>query len=151
MSKKITYSTFSDKEIAIMKGKICPYCDSIPELADTAEIYNGVSFGRMYICRKCGAYVSCHFGTDTPKGRLANAELRQLRIEAHEVFDAIYKLKYKRGRYQAYYWLSKELQRPFDYTHIGMMDEETCRKVIRICKEYLFRKDPDRFPQFAEI
>ena len=151
MAKKNTYESFTEKEIDIMKGKICPYCGTLPELADTAELYNGISYGRMYICRKCGAYVSCHFGTDTPKGRLANAELRQLRIEAHEVFDTIYKSKYKRGRYQAYYWLSKELQRPFDFTHIGMMDEETCRKVIKICKQYLYRKDPVRFPQFKDI
>lgn len=139
---------FSEKDLSIMKGEICPYCGAKPELIDSAEIYNGTSYGLMYICRPCDAYVSCHLGTNTPKGRLANAELRQLKIEAHEVFDTIWKQKYKRGRYQAYYWLSKQLQRPFDLTHIGMMDEETCRRTIAICKKYLFQKDPDKFPEY---
>lgn len=128
---------FSEEELSIMAGKLCPYCGSKPELIDSAEIYNGQSYGRAFICRPCNAYVSCHFGTETPKGRLANAELRQLKIEAHNVFDKIWKQKYKRGRYQAYYWLSKQLQRPFDLTHIGMMDEETCRKTIEVCTHYL--------------
>ena len=139
---------FSEKDLSIMKGEICPYCGAKPELIDSAEIYNGTSYGLMYICRPCDAYVSCHLGTNTPKGRLANAELRQLKIEAHEVFDIIWKQKYKRGRYQAYYWLSKQLQRPFDLTHIGMMDEETCRRTIAICKQYLFQKEPDKFPEY---
>lgn len=139
---------YSDKELAIMKGEICPYCGAKPELIDSSEIYNGTSYGRMYICRPCDAYVSCHLGTDTPKGRLANARLRQLKIEAHQVFDTIWREKYKRGRYQAYYWLSKQLNRPFGYTHIGMMDEETCLRTIAICKQYLFQKAPDKFPEY---
>ena len=139
---------YSKEEIAIMKGEVCPYCGSKPELIDSAEVYHGISYGKMFICRPCDAYVSCHVGTETPKGRLANAELRQLKIEAHEVFDIIWQQKYKRGRYQAYYWLSKQLQRPFDFTHIGMMDEETCRRTIAICKQYLHKKDPNKFPQY---
>ena len=132
---------FSEREIEIMKGEICPYCGSKPELIDSAEVYNGTSYGKMFICRPCDAYVSCHVGT----------ELRQLKIEAHEVFDIIWQQKYKRGRYQAYYWLSKQLQRPFDFTHIGMMDEDTCRKTITICKQYLFQKDPNKFKDFGDV
>ena len=119
-------------------------------MIDSAEIYNGTSYGPIYICRPCNAYVGTHKFTDKPLGRLANAELRELKKQAHEVFDKIWKLKYKRGRHQAYYWLSKQLERPFDYTHIGMMDEESCRKTIAVSKKYLYQKDPEKFPQFKE-
>ena len=142
--------TFTDHEIDIIKGKVCPYCGAKPELIDSAEIYNGASYGPIYICRPCDAYVSCHFGTETPMGRLANAELRQLKKEAHQIFDTLWKQKYKRGRYQAYFWLSKQLQLPFDYTHIGMMNEDLCRKTIAVSKQYLYQKDPKKFPQFKD-
>lgn len=148
LKKNNLYPTFSERDISIMNGEICPYCGAIPELIDSAEIYNGTSYGLMYICRPCNAYVSCHRGTQTPKGRLANEELRQLKIQAHLVFDIIWREKYKRGRHQAYYWLSKQLNRPFDFTHIGMMDEETCRRTIEVCEQYLMWKNPNRLLQF---
>ena len=144
------YHLFSESEISIMKGEICPYCGAKPELIDSAEIYNGKSFGPIYICRPCGAYVGVYENTNKPLGRLADAKLRELKKQAHEVFDQIWKLKFKR-RYYAYRWLSEQLQRPYDYTHIGMMDEETCKKVIILSKRYLYTKDPLKFSQWNNI
>ena len=143
--------SFTNEQLLIMKGEICPYCGTKPELIDSAEIYNGTSYGPIYICRQCNAYVGVHKFTNMPLGRLANAELRELKKQAHEVFDKIWKLRYKRGRHQAYYWLSKQLERPFDYTHIGMMDEDSCRKTIEVSKKYLYQKDPEKFPQFKDV
>lgn len=142
--------SFNEKDIAIMRGEICPYCGAKPELIDSAEIYNGTSYGPIYICRPCNAYVGVYENTNKPLGRLANAGLRELKKQAHEVFDKIWRLKYKRGRHQAYYWLSKQLKLPFDYTHIGMMDEDYCRKTIIICKQYLYQKDPEQFPEYKD-
>ena len=45
----------------ILTGKICPYCGKESELIDSAEIY-GESYGAMYICRGCDAYVGCYSG-----------------------------------------------------------------------------------------
>lgn len=136
---------FDEHQISIMKGEICPYCGAKPELIDSAEIYNGTSFGPIYICRPCNAYVGVHKFTNKPLGRLANAELRELKKQAHEVFDKIWKLKYKRGRHQAYYWLSKQMNRPFNYTHIGMMNCDECQEVINLSNNYLSANDANNF------
>ena len=76
-----------DKRQLIFTGKICPYCGKETELIDSAEVYHGVSYGWMYICRPCDAYVGCYKGTKKALGRLANAELRKYKHEAHGVFD----------------------------------------------------------------
>ena len=141
---------YSDKELLIMKGKICPYCGAKPELIDSAEIYNGTSYGPIYICRPCNAYVGVYENTNRPLGRLANAELREMKKQAHEVFDKIWKLKYKRGRYHAYRWLSQQLQRPSEYTHIGMMDIDECQKVIELSKAFLYSKDPEKISKYKD-
>ena len=46
-----------DESPLILSGKICPYCGKESELIDSTEIYNGKSYGKMYICRPCDAYV----------------------------------------------------------------------------------------------
>lgn len=61
---------------AIFKGKVCPYCKEQTEYVDSACIY-GKSYGMIYLCRKCDAYVGVHKGTNKALGRLANKELRQ--------------------------------------------------------------------------
>jgi len=106
----------------ISRGLICKYCGNPTELADSSEIYNGVSYGRIYICRRCQAYVCCHRGTDIAMGSVANAELRKLRHLAHEWFDAIWQNKLKKSRYNAYSWLSLRLNMNKNYTHMGLFD-----------------------------
>lgn len=120
----------------ILSGKICPYCGKPTELIDSAEVYHGVSYGWMYICRPCDAYVGCYYGTTKSLGRLANAELRRYKHEAHEVFDQIWKARFM-DRYNAYTWLSKKLGIERQLTHIGMFDVDTCKKVIQVSKAFL--------------
>lgn len=124
------------KREQILSGKVCPYCGKETELIDSAEVYQGVSYGWMYICRPCDAYVGCYKGTTKALGRLANAELRDYKHKAHEVFDQIWKNHYM-NRAKAYTWLSKLLGTERDYTHIGMFDVEMCKKVIRVSKDYI--------------
>ena len=61
----------------IMAGKICPYCGQPTEYVDSAAVYHGISYGMIYLCRKCDAYVGVHRGTDKALGRLANRSLRE--------------------------------------------------------------------------
>ena len=113
----------------------CDYCGKQAEYVDSAEIY-GRSYGMMYLCRNCGAYVGVHKGTDKPLGRLANAELRFYKISAHNAFDVLWqdkKSRFYRKRNKAYAWLSKQLNLPVEKTHIGMFDVEQCKKVIDVC------------------
>ena len=58
-----------------MRKVYCDYCGREAEFVDSKIIY-GRSYGKIYLCRNCMAYVGVHKGTDKPLGRLANAELR---------------------------------------------------------------------------
>lgn len=125
----------TEEQKEILKGRICPYCHIPTEYKNSIEVY-GVDYGMIYICPNCRAYVGVHKGTDKAKGRLANAELRRCKIEAHLYFDQIY----KRGimkRTEAYKWLSEQLGLPPEFTHIGMFNPETCAKVVQVSKKLL--------------
>lgn len=128
----------------ILTGKVCPYCGRSTEYVDSSAVY-GRSYGMIYLCRKCDAYVGVHKGTDNALGRLANRELREAKKEAHLCFDKISKTGlinkvYKKyipnisNRNKAYRWLSKQLDIPVDICHIGMFDVDDCKKVIELCK-----------------
>lgn len=74
----------------ILNGKKCPYCDGMPVYVDSSLVY-GRSYGMIYLCHPCNAWVGVHKGTNKPLGRLANAELREAKKAAHEAFDKIWK------------------------------------------------------------
>lgn len=121
-----------------MKEVICPYCGKRAEFVDSAVVYHGRSYGMIYLCRPCDAYVGCHGNGkgDSPKGRLANAELRRWKIAAHDAFDPLWKYGPFRGRRNsAYAWLAEQMGLPKEKTHIGMFDVAECQQVIQICKE----------------
>ncbi len=89
----------------------------------------------IYLCKPCRAWVGVHKGTDTPLGRLANAELRIWKRAAHTAFDPLWQRGRFRGyRNAAYDWLAKEMGLPRDQTHIGMLDVDQCRQAIRVIK-----------------
>lgn len=73
-----------------MRKVYCDYCGRETEYVDSKVIY-GKSYGKIYLCRNCMAYVGVHKGTDKPLGRLANAELRNWKKAAHAVFDPLWK------------------------------------------------------------
>ncbi|MBR5022810.1 MAG: DUF3268 family zinc-finger domain-containing protein [Oscillospiraceae bacterium] len=110
----------------------CPYCGNKAEYVDSAEIY-GKSYGMVYLCRPCDAYVGVHDGTDTPLGRLANRDLRRWRNRAHAAFDPLWQQgRYRRRRNDAYAWLAGKMGLTKEETHIAMFDVEQCKQVIQI-------------------
>lgn len=112
----------------------CGYCGQPAELVDSAEVYEGRSYGPIYLCRPCQAWVGVHPGTEEPLGTLARAELRALRRQAHEAFDPRWKgLNAEFSRAAAYEWLAGRLDLPVTACHIGQFDEETCRRAIAAC------------------
>lgn len=123
----------------------CPYCGAPVKIVDSSILYNGRSYGWAYVCNaypKCDAYVGCHPGTKRPLGRLANKELRLAKTAAHEAFDAVWKknaeqrhLSPKEARIRGYAWLADALMMLRKDCHIGMMDLETCRRVVEICSK----------------
>lgn len=114
---------------------ICPYCGRKAEFVDSSIIY-GKSYGMIYLCRQDVAYVGVHKGTTKPLGRLANAQLRFWKKQAHAAFDPLWQRgPFHKHRNVAYDWLSQQMGIPREETHIGMFDIEQCKQVIRICNQ----------------
>lgn len=120
-------------DILVLHGWSCPYCGNATKLVDDIQIYGTSYGGKCYICEPCGAWVGCHKGTNKSLGRVADKNLRELKRQAHEEFDPIWKEGYL-PRSKAYDVLSIAFELPTEYTHIGMFDEELCRKVIALSK-----------------
>lgn len=116
-----------------MKGKtiICPYCSCPTFLVDSKVIY-GRSYGPVYLCLICGAYVGCHSGGTRPLGSPANKALRTARHLAHAAFDPLWQ-SHRMSRSRAYSWLAQQMGLPEEKTHIGMFDLDQCAQVMRIC------------------
>ena len=128
----------------ILIGKICPYCGKESVYVDSSVIY-GRSYGMIYLCKDCDAYVGVHKGTDKALGRLANRELRTAKKAAHYYFDKIARtdlintiypeyIPKMSNRGKAYKWLSESLNIPHEHCHIGMMDIADCMRVVELCK-----------------
>lgn len=115
---------------------ICPYCEDTSALVGGDIIYPhrpDLYSKRFYLCEPCNAYVGCHPGTKKPLGRLANAQLRQAKMDAHRAFDPIWK-EGNTSRSEAYTWLAGKLGIPEEECHIGMFDVHRCRQVVTICE-----------------
>lgn len=127
--------TLTDTQTAIIRGLVCPYCKGNTEFVDSAEVY-GRSFGMIYLCRACRAYCGVHKGTDKALGRVADAELRKLKKEAHLYFDMIWKDGHMK-RAETYAALGEYLGIQKEYCHIGMFSPKTCRAVVEWSKRTL--------------
>jgi hypothetical protein len=119
----------------ILSGKICPYCNRKTDYIDSSIIY-GSSYGMVYACYNCNAWVGVHRGTDEALGRLANKELREAKKLAHLYFDQIWQKKLL-SRQQAYSWLSSVLSIAPKYTHIGMFDLDLCKNAAFHSQKFL--------------
>lgn len=128
----------------IYQGLVCPYCGNDSEYVNSKVIY-GTDYGMVYRCAPCDAYVGVHKGSDLALGRLADKSLRFWKIQAHEVFDRLWKKKMQKGiskgiaRSSAYQWLAGQMGKTIDITHIGMFDIDECKKVIDLCAPYVGR------------
>lgn len=111
---------------------VCPYCRQPSVLTPSSVIYGpGTNYGMFWRCAPCDAYVGTHKSSPwhAPLGRLANSELRALKVKTHAAFDPLW-----RGglmtRTEAYDLLAKILDIPRGRAHIGMFDPAQCRRVI---------------------
>lgn len=125
---------------------ICPYCGNKAKLVDSSKIYGHKKYGMFWLCRDCVSWVGTHENSPDhkPLGRLANAELREWKIKAHDLFDRLWNIKIivagiskGEARKSAYKWLSETLDIPPEKCHIGMMDVDDCKRVFELCRKYL--------------
>lgn len=123
--------TLTNQHIEIIEARICPYCKSETIKGTETDIYGREYKGNTVImCSNfpdCDAYVGCH-KDGLPLGRLANKELRRYKVDAHSLFDRIWK-ENKLSRNECYKQLSEDLSIPTEYTHIGMFGKKTLIKV----------------------
>jgi len=122
-----------------MRKVICPYCSGEAVLTKGASLYgslNPMSKRNFWVCWRCDARVGTHPTDDAhgqdgtvPLGVLANKELRERRVEAHNAFDILWK-KGKLSRAAAYAFLASRLGISKEDCHIGLFDEKMCDKVL---------------------
>lgn len=112
----------------------CIYCGHEVVLTSNAELY-GREYGkhpRCYLCRNCKASVGVHPNNE-PLGILANDELKELKKEAHSLFDPYWQEKgWRRGT--AYRKLATKLNIPIQDCHMGHFDKDMLLKTICILK-----------------
>lgn len=117
----------------------CPYCGTVAELVTGGVVYpNRPDLAAIYIwrCVPCDARVGCHGRGTRPKGRLANAALREAKMRAHASFDQVWKGGGMR-RDDAYDWLACQLGLTRGECHIGMFDEAACERVVEVSEAWL--------------
>lgn len=135
----------------ILQGLICAYCFQKTELVESTEIYGRDYGAKMYRCKPCDAYVSCHEGTEKSKGRVAKVELRALKILVHKWFDPLWRAKADqpgmskgRARGAGYKWLAGQLKIDVKLCHIGMFDEKQCREALNACHIWYLERDSEK-------
>lgn len=117
---------------------VCDYCGQQADEATGADVYPhrpDLSDLKFYVCTPCEARVGCHSETGKPLGRLANAELRQAKMDAHASFDPIWKDGYLK-RNVAYGWLRRQMGLCKEDCHIGKFDLEQCSKVVELASAF---------------
>ena len=120
---------------------ICPYCQNPAKLVDSATIYRGRDYGKLWRCDPCDAHVGVHRNSPdyAPLGRLANKELRQWKMRAHAAFDPLWKTgrhgSPSRGmrRAEAYRWMREALGMTQEEAHVGKFDVPECKRLIQAC------------------
>ncbi len=90
-----------------------------------------------YYCKPCDAYVGCHNNSKKPLGTLANKELRQWRIKAHEVIDPLWGRKGHYARRTIYIRLKEAFGKEI---HVGSSDIEQCKEIIKTVPQIFLRK-----------
>jgi hypothetical protein len=129
----------------------CPYCGAQAEWLPDSAVYASSYGGMVYVCQPCKAWCGCHKRKDGqpgthPLGRLADAELRRMKIRGHALMDPIWKAAMakrgwtkKRARGATYRWLAKETGIPEEQMHWGMLGNEDCQKAIAFLEGFYAR------------
>jgi len=116
-------------------------------LTDSSIIY-GSSYGLIYYCTNCRAYVGVHDNAhndhgekDAPKGTLADSELVKLRKVAHKLFDPLWK-ETNLSRKGAYQVLINVTHVSKERAHIAMLTKAEITILINYLKTLKVNK-PD--------
>lgn len=118
----------------------CPYCGSIAVLRDGSYVHGDDNrVGKLYVCARyptCNSYVGAYERTHMPMGTLANGELRHKRIEAHRIFDRLWRQGVM-TRSGAYQWIQCKFGLNNKQAHIGNFSEYMCDELMAECRKAL--------------
>lgn len=111
----------------------------------------GIFYGCvMYRENGCRGSLNCHKVTSEPLGFPVDSVTRQLRKEAHALFDQLWQANARSQpgaammrREEAYKWMAKHLGLSESDAHIAKLDAAGCRRLIATVDRYL--NPPDRF------
>ena len=114
----------------------CPYCGCEEIMLTSNDFLYGEKIWKagncnVYACPMCKASVGTHRDGKTPLGRLADKELKSLKVQAHALPGPLWKTGV-RSRNQAYKWLAKKLGIPVKNCHFGHFDKGMMHKSIKI-------------------
>lgn len=118
------------REIGYILDHPCPECGSRMVLRDSR-------FGLFYGCTSypdCSATHGAHKATGEPLGIPADRPTKAARIEAHEVFDALWK-GHRMTRERAYAWMAERLGLTAEEAHIGRFDIEQCKRLVEAVRQ----------------
>lgn len=117
---------------------ICPYCSRRAVLVSGAVLFRGRANQEAYhywYCEPCRAWVLANHDNLRPRGTLANAETRRLRIEAHDALDPIWQNGLA-DREHVYQMLAHALNIPRQRCHVKNFQARECRRVKELCKHF---------------
>ncbi len=107
------------------KSISCPYCVGRALLVDSIEVYRK-SYGNIYLCKPCDAYVGTHKNSDDkPLGIPAKANLRQQRKIAHGLIDVYWRTGIFKRR-EVYSAIKEAMNLPWEQNHVAMWGMKTC-------------------------
>lgn len=116
------------------RPKICPFCGNKVIYTSNSLVY-GKEYrnGKCYLCKNCYAYTGVHTGTDIAVGILANKEMRNLKIQCHDIFDKLWTNNKERN--QLYKKLAERMNIDRKHCHFGHFDIKELQKALEILKE----------------
>lgn len=118
----------------------CHYCGHTSVLRPASLVHGEkANVKLLYVCSQypaCNAYVGVHERTLEPLGTLADSALRRKRIQAHDLFDRIWKSRVM-TRDEAYSWLRYSFGLKGAHAHIGEFSDYYCDQLIQRSRELL--------------
>jgi hypothetical protein len=131
------------RPVKAMPQPLCDYCGAKATLVrpdETAYPYRE-DHGSLWLCAPCGAWIGVVGNSvrNLPLGRLANAELRELKARLHAAFEPMIAAKVRRdsvnafeARSKGYKWLAGVMGIDEKACQINQLDAEHCRRAIEI-------------------
>lgn len=117
----------------------CPYCNGRAKLLTGDFVYvdrPDLAKRLFWACMPCGAWCGVHGNSAraAPLGTLADADLRRMRRQVHDLLDPLWR-DGGMARADAYAWLARRLGMDVRRCHVGFFREAQCLAVLAILKQ----------------